>query len=267
MSTLALLLQILAVAAYAGTAALGLRERRRGDTRTSRALVLCGLLAVNLHGAGYLLKGWGLSGPELHFFAALSLVALGMAVLTLGDGLLRQVNALHVAVMPLAALALLPYALLPAGTPVSLGWQIQLHAWLALLAYAVISVAAVLAVMLWVQERSLRQRRLASSLRGLPPLVQVESLLFRFLAVGFGLLSLALLSGVVFVEDLLAQHLAHKTVLSVLAWAVLAALLFGRHRFGWRGQRAVRLTLLAMALLLLAFFGSKFVLELILQRT
>ena len=263
---IALLLQLLAVAAYAATAALGLRERRAGHARTSRALVLCGLLAVNLHATGYLLKGWGLSGPELHFFAALSLVALGMAVLTLGDGLLRQVNALHVAVMPLAGLAVLPYALAPAGSPSNLGWQIQLHAWLALLAYAVVSVSAVLALMLWVQERSLRQRRLAPSLGGLPPLVQVESLLFRLLAVGFGLLSAALLSGVVFVEDLFAQHLAHKTVLSLLAWAVLAALLFGRHRYGWRGRRAVRLTLLAMALLLLAFFGSKFVLELVLHR-
>ncbi|MCB1564805.1 MAG: cytochrome c biogenesis protein CcsA, partial [Xanthomonadales bacterium] len=63
-----------------------------------------------------------------------------------------------------------------------------------------------------------------------------------------------------------AQHLVHKTVLSLLAWAAFGVLLFGRWRFGWRGKRAVRWTLLAMLLLLLAFFGSKFVLEVILQR-
>ena len=82
----------------------------------------------------------------------------------------------------------------------------------------------------------------------------------------FVMLSLTLVTGVLYVDDMLAQHLVHKTVFSVLSWAVLAALLFGRHRFGWRGQRAVRLTLLAMLLLLLAFFGSNLVLELILDR-
>jgi ABC-type uncharacterized transport system permease subunit len=68
---------------------------------------------------------------------------------------------------------------------------------------------------------------------------------------------------VLFVEDLLAQHLWHKTVLSVLSWAVLAVLLFGRWRWGWRGPRAVKLTLTAMGLLLLAYFGSKYVLGLL----
>jgi ABC-type uncharacterized transport system permease subunit len=128
------------------------------------------------------------------------------------------------------------------------------------------SLAAMMALMLWVQERSLRQRRLASQTRGLPPLVQIETLLFRLILVSFVLLGLTLLTGVFFVEDLLAQHLAHKTLLSFLSWSVLGVLLFGRHRFGWRGQRAVRLTLLAMGLLLLAFFGSKLVLQFILSR-
>src|SRR5690606_40789045 len=82
----------------------------------------------------------------------------------------------------------------------------------------------------------------------------------------FVLLGLALLTGVLFVADLFAQHLVHKTVLSILSWVVLAILLFGRWRWGWRGPRAVKLTLLAMVLLLLAFFGSKFVLELVLRR-
>ena len=100
----------------------------------------------------------------------------------------------------------------------------------------------------------------------LPPLTQLEMLLFRSLGASFALLSLALLTGVVFVDNLFAQHLVHKTVLSFLSWVVLAVLLFGRWRWGWRGPRAVKLTLTAMALLLLAFFGSKFVLELVLHR-
>jgi len=94
----------------------------------------------------------------------------------------------------------------------------------------------------------------------------LETLLFRSLTASFVLLTLALVTGVVFVENLLAQHLWHKTVLSFLSWLVLGALLFGRWRFGWRGQRAVRMTLTSMLLLLLAFFGSKFVLEVLLKQ-
>jgi ABC-type uncharacterized transport system permease subunit len=255
---LALTLQLLASCLYLATAGLALRSRSLERAGSARALFVCGLLAVDLHAIGYALRTWGQSGPELHFFAALSLVALGMGVLTLADSLLRRVTALQVVVMPLAAVALLPHALLPAHEPAALHWQIQLHAWTALLAYA--------AVLLWVQERGLRNRRPSGVARGLPPLIQTEALLFRLLWACFVLLGLTLITGVLFVEDLLAQHLAHKTVLSVLSWAVLAALLFGRQRFGWRGQRAVRLTLLAMSLLLLAFFGSKLVLELILAR-
>ncbi len=264
---LALSLHLLATCAYLVAAGLALRERGQTQSAPSRAPFLAALAAVDLHAIAYALRTWNESGPELHFFAALSLVALGMGVLTLADSLLRRVNALYVVMMPIAALALLPHALLPAQAPASLGWQIQMHAWTALLAYAALSVGALLASLLWLQERGLRNRRMSGLAQGMPPLIQTEALLFRLLWVCFVLLSLTLLTGVLFVEDLLAQHLAHKTVLSILSWAVLAALLFGRHRFGWRGQRAVRLTLLAMGLLLLAFFGSKLVLELILVRT
>ena len=123
-----------------------------------------------------------------------------------------------------------------------------------------------LALMLWFQDHALRRRHLGGLVRLLPPLTQMETLLFRTLWAGFVLLGLTLLTGVLFVDDLFGQGLGHKTVLSILSWAVLALLLFGRWRWGWRGPRAAKLTLLAMILLLLAFFGSKFVYELVLQR-
>jgi len=90
--------------------------------------------------------------------------------------------------------------------------------------------------------------------------------MFRLIGAGFVLLTLTLLSGVLFVDNLFAQHLVHKTVLSIAAWIVFGVLLFGRWRWGWRGRRAVRLTLAGTLVLLLAFFGSKFVLELVLKR-
>ena len=112
----------------------------------------------------------------------------------------------------------------------------------------------------------LRERRLSRFLRALPPLTLTEALMFRLIAAGFVLLSATLLTGALFVDNLFEQHLVHKTVLSVIAWLVFGALLLGRWRWGWRGRRAVQLTLAGMAVLVLAFFGTKFVLELILHR-
>ena len=174
-----------------------------------------------------------------------------------------QLTALALVVYPLASALLLLYHLHGHAPSAALGWRLETHAWLALLAYATLAISALLALMLRVQERALRQRRFSGLSRRLPPLHELETLLFRTIAVGFALLSATLLSGVLFVDDLLAQKLVHKTVLSVLSWLVFGALLLGRWRWGWRGKKAVRLTLTASVLLLLAFFGSKAAVELV----
>jgi ABC-type uncharacterized transport system permease subunit len=94
----------------------------------------------------------------------------------------------------------------------------------------------------------------------------MESLLFQMLGAGIVFLTISLASGFLFIEDLFAQHLVHKTVLSILAWIIFTGLLIGRSRYGWRGQTAIKWTLIGFVLLLLAYFGSKLVLELILHR-
>ena len=189
-----------------------------------------------------------------------------MAALTVAAARLERLEALGVVVFPVAAMSVLAYALgaQPGSGSNDLPWPILMHAWLALLAYAALALAALFAAGLWLQERALRQRRITSLVRMLPPLTQSESLLFRTLVAAFALLTLALAMGLVFVENLFAQHLMHKTVLSLLSWAVLATLLFGHWRWGWRGAKAARWTLAAMLLLGLAFFGSRFVYEFLL---
>jgi len=226
----------------------------------------CGLLGAAAHAA--VVFGAHAGGPDLHFFAALSTVALLVAALTLVVNLARPVAGLGVIVFPLAAAFLLVDVFAaPPTAPSALEWQIKLHVLFALFGFATLSIAALLAILLALQERALRRHRVNQGLvRVLPPLTLTESLLFRLIAAGFVLLSLTLVTGVVFVENLMGQHLAHKTVLSIVAWLVFGVLLFGRWRYGWRGKRAVRLTLLGMAVLLLAFFGSKFVLEVLLKR-
>jgi ABC-type uncharacterized transport system permease subunit len=204
---------------------------------------------------------------DLHFFAALSLVAGVVSALTLIVNLSRPVAALGVIVFPLSALLLgIDMFAAPATTPQAMDWQIKLHVTVALLAFSVLSIAAALAILLALQERALRHRQFGALLRALPPLTLTETLLFRLIGAGFVLLSLTLLTGILFVDNLFAQHLVHKTVLSIVAWLVFGVLLWGRWRHGWRGRRAVNMTLSGMAILLLAFFGSKFVLEVILHR-
>ncbi|MEL1263953.1 cytochrome C assembly family protein [Pseudoxanthomonas putridarboris] len=258
---------LIAVALYLLATALLVRSVVQDKVEGQRQWFWPALGAVLLHGVYHLLVAWRTAGgPDMHFFAALSLVTLGMAGMTTLVGAQGRMAALGVIAFPLAAALLLTYHLNGHKPSDGLDWRVQLHAWMALLAYATLAIAALLAVMLWAQERALRRREFHVWLRALPPLTELEELLFRTILVGFLLLTVTLLTGALFVQDFFAQRLAHKTVLSVLSWLAFGALLFGRWRHGWRGGKAVRWTLAAMALLLLAFFGSKFVVELVLRR-
>ena len=127
--------------------------------------------------------------------------------------------------------------------------------------------AAAVTALLWVHsDRRLRAHRIGGLPTVLPPLDALESVMFRLIGAGFTLLTLALLTGFIFVTNLRAQHLEHKTILSVIAWVLFGVLLVARIRYGYRGRSAVRWTLWGFAFLVLAYFGSKFVLEYLLGR-
>ena len=113
----------------------------------------------------------------------------------------------------------------------------------------------------------LKHRHTLGIIQILPPLQLMETMLFELLWIGVILLTISIVSGVLFIDDIFAQHLVHKTVLTIVAWVLFSVLLWGRHQLGWRSQTAVRFTLAGFAILMLAFFGSKLVLELLLQRT
>jgi ABC-type uncharacterized transport system permease subunit len=130
-----------------------------------------------------------------------------------------------------------------------------------------LSIAGVYALFASLIDHVLRRHHLSPLVRTLPPLVVLESLLFKLTAVGFVLLTISLFSGIVFINDIFAQHLVHKTILSILTWLVFGLLLWGRWRYGWRGRLAVRLTLAGIILLVLSYFGTKLVLEIFLGRS
>jgi ABC-type uncharacterized transport system permease subunit len=133
-----------------------------------------------------------------------------------------------------------------------------------MLAYSLLTLASVQAVLLAIQDHQLRNRHPGGFVRALPPLQTMEVLLFEMIALGFALLTVALISGFIFLENMFSQHLVHKTILSLAAWVVFGTLLWGRFRYGWRGQKALIWTLVGFVVLMLAYFGSKFVLELVL---
>ena len=146
------------------------------------------------------------------------------------------------------------------------GWPIAVHVVLAMASAAMFTIAAVLVVLLALQDSALRGGRTDGWLATLPPVESLERALFSVIGIGFAALTVAILAGLLFVTDLFAQHLVHKTVLALAAWAIFACLLFGRWRFGWRGRKAARYTIAGFVVLAIAYFGSKFVLEILLGR-
>ena len=207
---------------------------------------------------------WRGASPDLP--ATISVAGLGMAAV-FGIALLWRID--HVVgalVLPLAALAPLVPEIWPGRTLPAGAASAHVHAAISILTWAVLSLAALQALILAWQEHRIRTKRPGGALRTLAALDTQERWLFRLVGVGFFLLSLSLASGFMFVEDMLAQHLAHKTVLSCIAWAIFGALLWGRWRYGWRGQTAVRWCLGGFVALVLAYFGSRWILEVLLDR-
>lgn len=145
-------------------------------------------------------------------------------------------------------------------------WELTAHIVLSVAAYALITIAAAMALALALLDRRLRSRKPLGWLSILPSMEALESGTFQALGTGFAMLTLTLFSGFIFIDNLFSQQLSRKTILSCLAWLVFAILLYGRWRFGWRGRTAARWTLSGFALLGLAYFGSKIVLEMILGR-
>lgn len=260
------LLLCLTLALYfsaAGLLALRLRDRESSPGRFRVQVLGLGIAATLLHAASLKHGVWQPPALNLTLGQALSLFTWLSALLLCLLSLRRAVDSLGIVLFPLAAVGALLGALLPgnASLPIETHWTVQLHIVLSVLAYGVLTLAAVQALVLALQDRQLHRHRSGGWLRVLPPLQTMEQLLFELIAVGFFFLSLALLSGLVFVENLLGQHLAHKTFFSALAWLFYAVLLWGHWRHGWRGRSATRGTLIGYIALLLAYFGSKFVLE------
>jgi ABC-type uncharacterized transport system permease subunit len=185
-------------------------------------------------------------------------------------GFFYRLEGLQVLVVPTAAVfSLLPLAFPPthALTNTHLA-AFKAHLVVSLLAYSLFTIASMHVLMMAVMERRLHRGNLPQFMQSLPPLLTMERLLFQIIFAGFVLLTLTLGSGILFSEELFGKPMqfTHKAVFGILSWVIFGALLAGRALYGWRGRVAMRWTLAGFLSLFLAYIGSKFVLEIILQR-
>ena len=142
---------------------------------------------------------------------------------------------------------------------------IYAHILLSILAYSASSIAAAQAALILLQNHNLKRRNNAILFRNLPPLLTMEKLLFEIVRAAVMLLTLAIITGAIFIDDFFAQKLAHKSFFTLCALVVFITILVGRNRYGWRGTSVSLWTIGACAMLMLGYFGSKFVLEWVLQ--
>lgn len=204
---------------------------------------------------------------------AISAIVWLTAVIYWMSGFFSSLRGLQNLIAPLsaiAAVAVLIPLLLPSIHPLAHAGMtaFKAHLLTAMLAYSLFTIAALHAVLMTLLERRLHHSEVSPIFLQLPPLLVMEKMLFRLVWIGFILLSLTLLSGVVFSEELFGQSVpfTHKSLFGFISWGIFAALLAGRHLYGWRGRTAIRWMLAGFAALVLSYIGSKFVLEIILNR-
>jgi ABC-type uncharacterized transport system permease subunit len=264
-------LTIATIAGFVLSTALLLADQWQRCERVS--LRLPGLLVAiaALVGQGALLYRLGFHADpaaiNLSVLNSLSMVFGLASAITVISAFGQRLESVAVVLLPITALTVFLTVFVPeTNVPIQTGMiALDSHILISLLAYALLTLAALQGVLLLILHQALHGQKPSGWIRRLPPMESVEQLMFRFIATGFVLLTLALVTGFLFLENIFAQHLVHKTVLSVISWVVFAVLLIGRHVAGWRGRTAVQWTLAGFILMGMAYFGTKIVLEWILD--
>jgi len=257
---------------YAALALYFWRTRWAGAPRATASAIEHVAVLVPLAAHAVLLYGsvFAADGMHLGIGNALSaIVWLTVLIYWLGN-IVYGVEGLQAMMMPVAALCVLLPTVFPTvrALPNTEFAAFKAHLVIAMLAYSLFTIASLHVLLMALLERRLHGGKLPAALQMLPPLLTMETLLFRIITAGFVLLTLTLASGIVFSEELFGKPIQfnHKSVFGVLSWLIFAALLGGRRLYGWRGRIAVRWTLTGFLMLVLAYIGSKFVLEVILGR-
>lgn len=265
------LVHLSALIAFLGYAFLSLAyvQTLRGQAFLSlQALRAIGLGALVVHGVNVHQQVFPPEGVQLGVIAAAALFAFVMTTTATAMSFFRRMDALMTPTYMLAAVAIgfstFGSDNVPPLTHLSNG--LVAHVVLSITAYTLVTLAGSQAVLVYIQNYHLKHRHLRHLLKFLPPLQTMESMLFDLVVTGWVALTVAIGSGFLFVDNLFAQHLAHKTFFSVSAWFVFGLLLLGRWLWGWRGLIAVRWTLGGLILLMIGYFGTQVILQMVLER-
>lgn len=201
----------------------------------------------------------------LNFFTLASYVMWFISLVLFITTIKRRIESLAIFILPYTILSIILAIQLSSNTGhfIQMRSGLGLHVLLSLLAYSLLLLASFQALLLSYQNMRLHTHQMSGLMRALPSLEDMEHLLFRFITLGVILLTFSLISGFIYLDDLFAQRVAHKTILSLVAWFVFSILLFGRWKYGWRGRKAIRWTLAGFIILMIAFFGTKFIQEFI----
>jgi ABC-type uncharacterized transport system permease subunit len=255
-----------AIALYLlGWAAYVLELCNKGRVKIPLIQVMTGL-GIILHGIttfGLLLNGGGLDLSLLKILSLLALVINGLVFLS---SLKESIHSLYLALLPISAITLV-LALISSSTKTSaiIPYSLQAHILTSIVAYSFLAIAALQALLVGYQNWQLKHKHQNALMRTLPALETMEKSLFKLIWVGEILLTASLITGFYVYSDFFAQQLIHKVTFSIVAWLVYAVLIFGRHHYGWRGQRAINWTWVGFSAILLGYIGSKFVIEFILS--
>jgi len=246
------------------------RESALVDERRLKVLHLATSVPLLLHTWLLYRAVFGVDGMYLGVGTSVSVIIwLTVFIYWLG-GFFNRLEGLQIFILGYASVLVLLPMIFPSVRPLSHTElaAFRLHLVIALLAYSLFTIASLQALMMAALERRLRRGNLPAYLRTLPPLLTMERMLFRIIAAGFLLLTLTLGSGMMFSEELFGRPLqfTHKVVFGIAAWCIFAALLAGRQIAGWRGRTALSWTLAGFFALVLAYIGSKFVIEVVLKR-
>ena len=257
-----MLLSYLAITAYLLAALLLARYFTKNEIshthqQTTSLLISFAIIVQALTFADF----WNNNAIVFGLANSATFVAWLIAILLFLSSFSKPVHALGILVYPLVAVTLIFSLLFPDTTTKVVPLSLASHVFLSIIAYALLALAVCQSILLKIQQKHLHAHNIGGFINKLAPLQTMEDLLFQSVGVGFYLLTLSLITGFIFIDDFFAQHLAHKTLLSLIAWIVFAILIFGRKLFGWRSSQAITAIQVGFGLLLTAYFGSKFVLE------
>ncbi len=256
-----------AIALYSGGFVYHLLQLRSNIQLNPSRLQQIAALALGAHliaVINFLLQPQGLDLSLVKIFA---LLAFAINLIVFFSGLTKTQHSLYLLLFPISSITILMAFTFPSSKPVMvLTHTMQVHVLLSIMAYSLLSIAALQALFTGLLDRQLKNKRQHKLIKTFPPLETMESVLFNIIWIGQLFLTLSLLTGFFFYDDFFEKQLLHKVIMSMLAWIFFSLLLYGRYYWGWRGHIATRLTWAGFLSVLIGYIGTKFVIEFVLTQ-